>query len=150
MGWNEKVLVAGMSLWGTRLLSRVVARGVARGEDDVRYEEIKQEKDFWNKALFSIFLPEALFQAVITLPFTIPFRALPSETWHAPTEYIGFIHGLAIGLFSAGFVLETLADAQLDAHKTDNTADLKQDGVWSIVRHPKYVVHSPQQGIGKR
>jgi len=139
LGWNEKVLVAGITLWGTRLFSRVVARGIARGEDDVRYQEIKQEKDFWNKALFSVFLPEALFQAVITLPFTIPFRALPSETWHSPTEYIGLIHGLAVGLFSAGFVLETLADAQLDKHKNENSADLKQDGVWSIVRHPNYL-----------
>ena len=139
LGWNEKVLVTGMTLWGGRLFYRVVSRGVQRGEDDVRYKEIKQEKGFWNKALFSIFLPEALFQAMITLPFTVPFRAYPSETWHAPTEYIGFIHSAAVGLFSVGLAMETLADTQLDAHKKTNLSDLKRDGVWSIVRHPKYV-----------
>lgn len=138
LGWNEQVLVTGMTLWGGRLFSRILTRTIARGEDDVRYHEMKEEKDFWSKALFTKFLPEALFQAVITLPFTISFRALPSETYHAPSEWIGFIHSLAVGLFSAGFVLETLADAQLDKHKL-NSQELKRDGVWSIVRHPKSV-----------
>jgi len=138
LGWNEKVLVAGMTLWGGRLFSRVLARTLARGEDDARYVEVKDEKDFWSKALFTKFLPEALFQAVITLPFTISFRALPSETFHAPNEWYTTIHSLAVGLFSAGFVLETLADAQLDKHKL-NSSGLKQDGVWSIVRHPNYL-----------
>merc|ERR1711981_1075508 len=138
VGWNEKVLVTGMTLWGGRLFSRVVARTLARGEDDARYVEVKDEKDFWSKALFTKFLPEALFQAVITLPFTISFRALPSETFHAPNEWYTTIHSLAVGLFSAGFVLETLADAQLDKHKL-NSSGLKQDGVWSIVRHPNYL-----------
>lgn len=125
-----------MTLWGGRLFSRILARTLARKEDDVRYEDMKQEKDFWTKALFTQFLPEALFQAIITLPFTISFRALPSETLHAPSEWFPVVHSLAIGLFSAGFVLETLADAQLDQHKL-NSSEMKRDGVWSIVRHPK-------------
>merc|ERR1711977_497598 len=79
------------------------------------------------------FLPEALFQAVITLPFTISFRALPSETFHAPNEWYTTIHSLAVGLFSAGFVLETLADAQLDKPKL-NSSGLKQDGVSSVIQ----------------
>lgn len=138
LGWNEQVLVTGMTLWGGRTFARVLARTLARGEDDARYTEIKDEKDFWSKALFTQFLPSALFQAVITLPFTISFRALPSETWHAPSDWYTTIHSLAVGLFSAGFVLETLADAQLDKHKLSSTG-LKQDGVWSIVRHPNYL-----------
>jgi steroid 5-alpha reductase family enzyme len=138
LGWNEKVLVTGMTLWGGRLFSRMLARTLAHEEDDVRYEQVKQEKDFWSKALFTQFLPEALFQAVITLPFTISFRALPSETFHAPSDWYQFVHSLAVGLFSAGFILETLADAQLDKHKLNST-EIKSDGVWSIVRHPKYV-----------
>lgn len=49
-------------------------------------------------------------------------------------------HDLAVFVFSAGFALEILADYQLNSHKTKNTGNttIKRDGVWSIVRHPKY------------
>jgi len=138
LGWNEKVLLTGFTLWGGRLFYRIAKRSLQRGEDDARYNEIKEEEGFWNKALFTVFLPEAIFQALITLPFTIPFRALPAETFHAPHEYIDFIHGLAVGLFSAGFALEVLADAQIDSHRAKSSG-LNRDGVWSIVRHPNYL-----------
>jgi steroid 5-alpha reductase family enzyme len=140
LSWSEKLLVGGFTLWGGRLFYRIASRSIRRGEDDPRYEELKQEEGFWNKSFFTVFLPEAAVQALITLPFTVPFLALPSETFHAPSEYYDLVHGLAIGLFTAGFGLEVLADAQLDAHLAKGkSSDLQREGVWSIVRHPKYV-----------
>jgi len=138
LSWSEKLLVGGFTLWGGRLLYRIASRSVRRGEDDPRYEELKEEEGFWNKSFFTVFLPEAAVQALITLPFTIPFLALPSETWHCPSEYYNLVHGLAVGLFSAGFSLEVLADAQLETHLAKSSG-LHRDGVWSIVRHPNYL-----------
>jgi len=138
LGWNEKVLLTGLTLWGGRLFYRIATRAYKRGEDDARYHTVKEEKDFWNKAFFTVFLPEAVIQTLITLPFTIPFRALPTDTFHVPHEYIDFIHGLAVGLFSAGFSLEVAADATLDSHRA-KSSDLNREGIWSIVRHPNYL-----------
>lgn len=50
-------------------------------------------------------------------------------------------HDLAVFVFSAGFALEVLADYQLNAHKKKSqSTTVKRDGVWSIVRHPKYAL----------
>lgn len=136
----ERLLLAGVTLWGGRLLYRISSRSVARrrsgkGTDDPRYEEAKKDPGFWNKALLTVFVPEALIQTVITLPFTAPFH----HQGQVLTGYHPLVQGIAVGLFSAGFALEVLADSQLEAYKKtahDEKAVCKE-GVWSLVRHPK-------------
>lgn len=136
--YTEKLLLTGVTAWGVRLFYRIASRSIARGTDDPRYEEAKKEEGFWNKALFSLFLPEALFQAVISMPFVLAFR---------PTTVFGpfldvhpeLTHALGVALFSAGFTMEVLADTQLAAHQKSNSDDLNREGVWSIVRHPNYL-----------
>jgi steroid 5-alpha reductase family enzyme len=132
--WIERLLLTGVTAWGARLLFRIVSRSLKRGKDDPRYEEQKQEKDYWNKALFTTFLPEAIFQVIISLPFTAPFRHVGAASM---TGYHPWIQMGAVGIFSAGLAMETIADYQLDAHKADGKPGLMQEGVWSIVRHPK-------------
>lgn len=132
-GW---ITIAGVSLWGTRLAYRVISRSLARGHDDPRYTAAKQAPSGWNKAFFKLFAPEAIVQSLITLAVTIPFRA-GVPVIGAPTEYAGIIDALAIGLWSAGFGMEVLADWQLSSHKESGDQGLMRDGVWSIVRHPK-------------
>lgn len=89
--YPEKVLLAGVTAWGVRLFYQVASRSISRGSDDARYTAKKEESGFWNKALFTIFAPEALFQAIIALPFTMPFRAPYAR--YAMLQYrdIGFI-----------------------------------------------------------
>lgn len=132
-GW---VTLAGISLWGTRLTYRILSRSIARGTDDPRYTAVKRAPSGWTKAFFGQFVPEAIVQSLITLAVTIPFRAgIP--VIGAPAEYAGIIDALAIGLWSAGFGLEVLADWQLASHKSSGDQGLMRQGVWSIVRHPK-------------
>lgn len=137
LSWPERLILTGVTVWGGRLFYRIASRSVKRGADDPRYEEsgIKKEEDFWNKAFFTIFLPEAVFQSIISLPFTAPFR----HEGAVLTGYHPSIQMLAVGLFSAGFALETLADYQLDVNEEQKSGGLKRDGVWSIVRHPNYL-----------
>jgi len=138
----ERLLLAGVTLWGGRLLYRISTRSLARrksgkGADDARYEEAKKDPDFWNKALFTVFIPEALIQTVITLPFTAPFH----HQGQVLTGYHPLVQGLAVGLFTAGLALEVLADSQLETYKKtaqDEKAVCKE-GVWSLVRHPNYL-----------
>jgi steroid 5-alpha reductase family enzyme len=132
-GW---VTIAGVSLWGLRLGYRVISRTVETGSDDPRYTAVKADPSGWTKAFFSTFVPEAIVQSLITLAVTLPFRA-GVPVIGAPSEYAGIIDALAIGLWSAGFGLEVLADWQLASHQQSGDKGLLREGVWSIVRHPK-------------
>ncbi|ROV98326.1 hypothetical protein VMCG_07182 [Cytospora schulzeri] len=138
--YPDKILLGGVTAWGARLFYQVASRSAKSKTDDARYLAEKQEPGFWNKALFTMFLPEALVQAVVSLPFTLPFRnpyASARSSLSAPIEWA---HDLAIFVFSAGFALEILADYQLNRHKKNKgDATLNREGVWSIVRHPNYL-----------
>ncbi|KAM0489904.1 hypothetical protein ACHAP8_012120 [Fusarium lateritium] len=137
--YPQKLLLLGATAWGVRLTSRVVSRSLKRGEDDPRYAE-KKDPGFWNKALFTTFLPEAIAQTIIALPFTLPFRNVNECALASPvTAYGPYLRDLAVFLFSTGFTLETLADTQLESFKKSNRAGVNREGVWSIVRHPNYL-----------
>lgn len=148
LNYYQKVLLGAVTAWGARLAIRIVSRSVFRKEesDDPRYYQKKQEPSFWNKSALALFALEAAFQAIISLPFTVPFRQgrAPNLTG-ATGSLAAYTRLFAASLFSAGFALESLADWQLEAYKTkqvkeqgENT-DLYTGGVWSIVRHPNYL-----------
>ncbi|TEA10483.1 hypothetical protein C8034_v007719 [Colletotrichum sidae] len=140
LGYTQKLLLSGVSAWGLRLFYRVASRSVKRGTDDVRYVEAKRkDAKFWDRAYLTMFLPEAAFQAIIALPFTLPFQApLACARASGLTAYPELFHSLAVFLFSSGLALETLADSQLEAHSS-KSRELNRQGVWSIVRHPNYL-----------
>lgn len=135
LSWHERLILSGVTLWGGRLFYRVARRSIQRGKDDPRYEEVKKEEGFWNKSLFTTFIPEAFFQMLISLPFTAPFR----HEGAVLTGYHPWVQMAAVGLFSTGLALESLADYQLDQYKAQGGSGILKEGVWSIVRHPKYV-----------
>ncbi|KAJ3940369.1 uncharacterized protein N0V96_009365 [Colletotrichum fioriniae] len=140
LGYTQKLLLTGVSAWGARLFYRIATRSVKRGKDDDRYVALKKkDPKFWDKAFFSMFLPEAALQALIALPFTLPFRApLTSARSSAFTEFPETFHSLAVFLFTAGLALETIADSQLEEHSS-KSKEINREGVWSIVRHPNYL-----------
>ncbi|KAF2210697.1 hypothetical protein CERZMDRAFT_113226 [Cercospora zeae-maydis SCOH1-5] len=145
LSYSQKLLLGAVTAWGARLFHRIVKRSVSRGKDDVRYENVKQQPGFWNKASL-LFALEALFQCAISLPFNLPFRAdTVAGFTGASAEWAQTIRLTAAGIFTAGLALETLADWQLDSHKNkEKQAGKRQNGllrsgVWSIVRHPNYL-----------
>ncbi|CAN8096480.1 unnamed protein product [Discula destructiva] len=140
LAYPDKVLLGGVTAWGAHLFYRMVSRSVASETDDARYLEEKKDPGFWNKALFKMFLPEAVFQTIISLPFTLPFRDPYASVLSSLSRPMELAHDLAVFVFSAGFALEVLADYQLnDQKKKTGNATLNRSGVWSIVRHPNYL-----------
>lgn len=140
LSWTQKLLVFSVSLWGTRLTYHIAARGCQRRKwgdnDDSRYDKVKSQQGFWKTAYWKLYLPEALFQSVIALPFTIPFSGSGKTLPTADVGFPGIARAAGVGLFTAGFALEVIADAQL---KSMRGHGLQRNGAWSIVRHPKYV-----------
>jgi steroid 5-alpha reductase family enzyme len=137
IGRPGQLLLIGVTVWGTRLAYRVVSRSVRRGgEDDPRYTA-QHTASSWNWAPLTMLLPEAIFQAVISLGYTLLFNVPGAKVLVISGEWRGVVEAFAIGLWSAGFVMESLADWQLTRHKNLGKRGLCRDGVWSIVRHPK-------------
>ncbi|KAK5204709.1 hypothetical protein LTR41_009565 [Exophiala xenobiotica] len=146
--WPHKLLLTGVTAWGGRLFYRIATRSLKRKDDDPRYAEAKKTDGFWNKALFSIFLPEAVFQSLITLPFILPFRLGATAVEGRGVAYQAgpepqqaeLFRGLAVALFCSGFALEILADRELEKYKNEKGQNgINRRGVWSIVRHPNYL-----------
>ncbi|KAJ5766130.1 uncharacterized protein N7511_003746 [Penicillium nucicola] len=135
--WTEKVILSCVTIWGTRLFSRIALRSLSRGKDDARYDAAKKEPGFWRMAFLKIFLPEAIVLSVISLPFTAPFR-MSASTVLLDENTTSLVRGLGVGLFGAGFAMEAMADIQLALHCKERS-DLCRHGVWSIVRHPNYL-----------
>jgi steroid 5-alpha reductase family enzyme len=133
---TQRLVLGGVTLWGGRLFYRIVKRSIERGHDDPRYDSIKTPSA-WNLALFTKFLPEALVQTLISLSWALPLNDITDTSISAPREYAGVVHSAAVGLFAVGLGMEVLADWQLESNKSREK--LVRTGVWSIVRHPKYV-----------
>lgn len=138
ISYPERVLLAGVTLWGGRLLYRVASRGIARGKDDPRYEAEKGKEAFWDGVALTKFLPQIAAQTIISLPFSLAFRDQHASALACPPLYHADLwHSIAIGVFASGMALEVLSDSQLAAKKQSGDSGLLTEGVWSIVRHPK-------------
>ncbi|GAB1318520.1 Lamin-B receptor [Madurella fahalii] len=150
---SERMLLGGVTLWGASLLYRLAARSLRRGRDEPRYDLVKKQPPapaashagetsrFWNWAWLKVYLPEVLFQSVIALPVTMPFRLGPRDYRCGMGDgYGGVGQAITVGLFGAGFALEVLADWQLAEfeRKGENKGRMCRDGVWGVVRHPNY------------
>lgn len=138
LSYPQKLLLTGATLWGSRLFYRITTRAWVRGKDDSRYRDLSGDDAFWSKAFFSIFLPEAVFQSLISLGYAVALRLPADQTLvGAPNDMKASWHALGVGLFGFGFGMEVLADYQLE--QRENSEHLRRDGVWSIVRHPNYL-----------
>ena len=132
-----KLVLTGVTLWAGRLFYRVTTRALRRGTDDARYP--KSDAGYWNSSLLTQWIPEIVTQALITLPFTAPFRVYDGNVpvLTPPRGYEGMIEGLAVAAFGAGLALEVFADSQLESYKQKGGSGVLREGVWSVVRHPK-------------
>lgn len=144
LSYNQIALLGAATAWSVRLTYRIVSRSLRRGTDDPRYEGVKTEPGFWNKAPFAIFLPEAVFQAIITLPLVLPLSTDHITGLHgASSAWAGWLRLIAAGVFAGGLTMETLADRQIENHKRQTEeqghSKILRSGVWSIVRHPNYL-----------
>jgi steroid 5-alpha reductase family enzyme len=144
LSYHQIALLGAATAWAGRLAYRIISRSLKRGADDPRYEDDKKDPGFWNKAPFTIFLPEAVFQAIITLPLVLPFSDDRITGLYGASPALASKFRLAAaGIFAAGLTLETLADRQIENHKRQpkerGQNKVLRSGVWSIVRHPNYL-----------
>lgn len=119
------------TLWGGRLALHIGRRNLGKGEDP-RYARWREEGGrLWPlRSLFTVFLLQEGILWVVSLPLQTGALGEPSTGW--------LLAGTA--LFVVGFLLESVADAQLSRFRSDpaNRGQVLDRGLWRYSRHPNY------------
>lgn len=127
--WLLAVLVG---LWSLRLTYHIVERHSGSGED-ARYRALRARYgEDAHRFFFVFYQAQGLLAVLLSLPFLL--IALDPEARIRAVEIAGF------GLVFAGIVLESIADRQLQAHRSlaANRGKTCRTGLWRYSRHPNY------------
>ncbi len=118
--------------WSLRLASHIYSRHRNQPEDG-RYQALRAS---WGERAHTFFFFFYQAQGVLALVLSIPFLLIafnPSPVIE-PMEIAGF------ALAAAALLGETIADRQLERHRTDpdNRGRTCRTGLWRYSRHPNY------------
>ncbi|MBN2417234.1 DUF1295 domain-containing protein [bacterium] len=129
------LLLVLLTIWGIRLSGYLAWRNRGRGED-FRYREFRRkygERRYWWISFFQTFL----LQGVLMWLISAPLLAVPYFSQAGPP---GWLDGVALFLWIAGFLFEAGGDLQLARFKADerHRGRVLQTGFWKYTRHPNY------------
>jgi steroid 5-alpha reductase family enzyme len=118
--------------WGVRLAAYITWRNWGHGEDR-RYQAIRarNEPNFAFKSLYLVFALQMLLAWIVSAP---TLAAVAGERGFGALDVAG------IAVATAGFLFETIGDAQMAAFKGDaaNKGQVMDRGLWRYTRHPNY------------
>ena len=122
--------------WAARLASHLSVRHRIEGRDR-RYETMRKKRGdaWWWQSLFVVFWLQAGLAWIVALPL---FALSTGERSFGALGWIG------VGLATAAFLFEAIADGQLARFKRDERAredderGVLDTGLWRYSRHPNY------------
>ena len=129
----RQVLVALLALFWSLRLGIHIATRTARGGDDPRYSQLREEwGDAFNTRLFWFLQIQAL--AALVLALSIMLAA------HNPTPGLRTLDWLGVAILIVAVIGETIADRQLAAFRANpaNRDKVCDAGLWGMSRHPNY------------
>lgn len=124
----EVTLTAMIIIWGIRISSYLLIRIIKTGRDR-RFDEVRDK--------FLQFAKFWLLQGISVWIIMIPSVYLLTRS---ETTSMGAIAYLGIAIWLVGFVIETIADAQLYRFRfsKNSTGKWIDEGLWHYSRHPNY------------
>jgi len=134
--WTPRqiLILSLLTLWGVRLSLHILSRNLGKGED-FRYRAWRKEagEKWWWRSYFQVFLLQGFLIWVISLSLMV---ALGDS---APTSFVP-LDGLAVAMWTTGFIFEVVADSQLRRFREDpgNEGRVLNGGLWRYSRHPNY------------
>ena len=122
-----------VTLWGLRLALHIGLRNRGKGED-ARYRKWRKE---WGRhatlrAYFQVFLLQGYLIVIVLAPVTYIQTCGGSD--------LNYLDALAVAVWLAGFLFETVGDLQLKRFKQNpaNRGKIITSGLWKYTRHPNY------------
>ncbi len=132
IGLREMLIYVLVLVWALRLAAYLTWRNWGQPEDH-RYQQIREKYSphFAFKSLGIIFALQAVLAWLISLPLLISLNS--------PQDFT-LLDGLALILFMAGLLFESIADLQLSRFKSNinNKGKVLDTGLWRYSRHPNY------------
>ncbi len=127
------ILAIMVGFWGFRLSGFLLFTRVIGHPEEGRYVELRRK---WKTNIGFKFLLFFQAQAILCVLLSFPFLAAARNTEPA----ISAIELAAIALFVLAVIGESIADAQLNAFKSNpaNKGKTCQVGLWHYSRHPNY------------
>ena len=121
-----------VAFWGIRLSYSLVKRNLRKPED-FRYAQMR--KQFGDQVVIrsfvQIYLLQALFMIVVSLPLIRFFASSNAVTWSWWA-----VPGVIVYLI--GLYYEAIGDVQLRRHQASKSGTLLTTGLWATTRHPNY------------
>ncbi len=121
-------------VWGGRLSTRIFLKNRGKPED-FRYRKWREEwgRSFAMRSYFQVFILQGILMFVILTPVLYVIAKQYEEG-------IFFLDVLGALIWLTGFIIESVADYQLDSfkHKKYNRGQIIQTGLWRYSRHPNY------------
>ena len=131
-GLRAGVVLLLVLIWAVRLSLHITVRHWGH-EEDHRYKTIRENNSpgFEFKSLYMIFIFQAIIAWIIAMP--IYFSMASKSMWC-------LFDMIAIGLWLAGMLFESVADYQLYLFKknSENSGGILTSGLWKYSRHPNY------------
>jgi steroid 5-alpha reductase family enzyme len=129
-------LVVMVSLWALRMALFLLIRDYYRPEQrQYRLMRIELSSSFYRKSLPKIFFGHAITAWIASFIFAIVLFDIA----RGDVEW-SWVHNLAIGLFSLGFIIQAVADYQLHSYSRnlERVGGTFEKGLWRYSRHPNY------------
>jgi steroid 5-alpha reductase family enzyme len=127
------VALVATAAWALRLAWHIGRRNVGHGEDP-RYRAWREQhgRQWWWRSYFKVFVLQATVAWIVSWPL---YYAVRGEAAFATALDVA-----GLFLFAAGWLFETVGDAQLAAFKRDpaNRGRVMDRGLWRYSRHPNY------------
>ena len=129
----KALLLAMVALWALRLWAHLLWRSRGKSEDP-RYAAFRQRYGptrYWWISFFQVFLLQGVLVVFISAPLQLAASASGPV---GPAQVAGLI------LFAVGFVVEAIADRQLQTFRDDPglRGQVLATGLWRLSRHPNY------------
>lgn len=135
-GWLITTLT---TIWGLRLATFLAWRNWGHGEDR-RYAAMRSQhgERFWWVSLFTVFLLQGGILWFVSLPVQVSIAQSSGANSSAASFH--WLDALGVGLWSIGFIFETVGDWQLALFKANptNAGRVMDRGLWRYTRHPNY------------
>ena len=133
---RQKLVLLLVGLWAARISMHLIKRNWGHGEDP-RYSKLRgwvsDDSQFIWLSLRKVFLLQGLVMWIASLPVQFA-QTLPEPNTLRWPAYLG------IGVWTLGFIMESVADYQLTRFRAvaENTGKVLQSGLWRYSRHPNY------------
>jgi steroid 5-alpha reductase family enzyme len=125
-----------VTLWSLRMAVFLLIRDYYRPEHKhYRLMRIEQPSAFYRLSLTKIFFGHAFSAWIASFILAVLLFDIESEA-----RQWSDIHSFAIGAFTVGLIVQTVADYQLYcfSKKLKTTSSIFENGLWKYSRHPNY------------